>query len=49
MTGETPDVRSDIHPKSEQFDGDILLSKDKLAEKVRKSGRLNFVTKVRYP
>ena len=49
MTGETPDVRSDIYPKSEQFDGDILLSTDKLAEKVRKSGRPNFVTKVRYP
>ena len=46
MTRETPDVHSDIHPKSEQIGGDILLSTDKLAEKVRISGRPNFTTKV---
>ena len=36
-----------IHPKSEQIGGDVLLSTEKLAEKVRLSGRKNFATKVK--
>ena len=36
-----------IHSKSEQIGGDLLLSTEKLAEKVRISGRQNFATKVR--
>ena len=44
----------DIHPKSEQIGGDLLLSTEKLAEKVRIMGRqkcvyhenvMNLVTK----
>ena len=36
-----------IHSKSEQIGGDLLLSTEKLAEKVRISGRQNFATNVR--
>ena len=36
-----------IHSKREQISGDLLLSTDKLAEKVRISGRQNFAKKVR--
>ena len=36
-----------IHPKSEQIGGDLLLSTEKLAEKVRISRRQNFATNVR--
>ena len=35
-----------IHSKSEQIGGDLLLSTEKLAEKVRISGRQNFATNV---
>ena len=38
---------TDIHPKSEQIGGDLLLSTEILAEKVRIPGRHNFGTKVR--
>ena len=38
---------SNIHPKSEQIGGDLLLSTEKLAEKVRISGRQNFAINVR--
>ena len=34
-----------IHPKSEQIGGDLLLSTEKWAEKVRISGPQNFATK----
>ena len=37
-----------IHPKSEQIGGDLLLSTEKLAEKVRISGRQDFATKCVY-
>ena len=33
---------TNIHSKSEQIGGDLLLSTEKLAEKVRMSGRQNF-------
>ena len=36
-----------IHSKNEQIGGDLLLSTEKLAEKVRISGRRNFATNVR--
>ena len=36
-----------IHSKSEQIGGDLLLSTEKLAEKVRISGQQNFATNVR--
>ena len=36
-----------IHSKSEQIGGDLLLSTEKLAEKVRISGRQNFAINVR--
>ena len=36
-----------IHSKSEQIGGDLLLSTEKLAEKVRTSGRQNFAINVR--
>ena len=35
-----------IHPKSEQIGGDLLLSTEKLAERVCISGRKTFATKV---
>ena len=36
-----------IHSKSKQIGGDLLLSTEKLAEKVRISGRQNFAINVR--
>ena len=36
-----------IHSKSEQIGGDLLLNTEKLAEKVRISGRQNFAINVR--
>ena len=38
------DVAQCIHSKSEQIGGDLLLSTEKLAEKVRISGGQNFAT-----
>ena len=40
-------VATCIHSKSEQIGGGLLLSTEKLAEKVRISGRQYFGTKVR--
>ena len=46
-TAGLPLYLTTIHSKSEQIGGDLLLSTEKLAEKVRTSGRQNFAINVR--
>ena len=45
--GGDTELHQAIHSKSEQIGGDLLLSTEKLAEKVRISGRQNFATNMR--
>ena len=44
---QTAMLSASIHSKSEQIGGDLVLSTEKLAEKVRTSGRQNFAINVR--
>ena len=47
QSGRAPLTLLAIHSKIEQIGGDLLLITEKLAEKVRISGRQYFGTKVR--